>query len=108
LELFPKQFEPPENKALYDPNVVAGPNPNQLRQRAVSKPTAKEGGVYLKPMEGKTKIGSADDFSTRYGKDAIDGIEVEIPQTRFGPPPGVDDSSYPWNPKAQRRFDEEL
>jgi hypothetical protein len=65
------------------------------------------GGVYLKPHLGKTKIGSTDDFMGRYGSNAREGIEVEIPQTRNGPPAGVDDSAYPWTARAQRRFDEE-
>ena len=90
-----------------DLNLVPGPNPNGLRQRAVDSPTSGEGGVYLKPQDGKTKIGSTIDFHDRYGANANNGIEVEIPQTRNGPPAGVDDSLYPWNPRAQRRFDEE-
>ena len=87
--------------------AVPGPNPNGLRQRVVESPTAGEGGVYLKPHQGKTKIGSTDDFKQRYGENADDGIEVEIPQTRTSPPPGVDDSKYPWSGGRQRRFDEE-
>jgi hypothetical protein len=90
----------------YDPNLVPGPNPNGLRQRAVTSPTAGEGGVYLRPEGGKTKIGSTGDFQERYGPRAPDGIEVEIPQTRQGPPSGVADSAYPWTARAQRRFDE--
>jgi hypothetical protein len=86
---------------------VGGPNPNGLRQRAVTGPTPREGGVYLKSEGGSTKVGSADDFAGRYGRSATDGIEVEIPQTRFGKPLGVDDSAYPWTPRGQRRFDEE-
>jgi RHS repeat-associated protein len=89
----------------YDPNQVAGPNPNGLQQRVVSSPTAGEGGVYLKPEAGRTKVGSTGDFRGRYGPNG--NIEVEIPQTRTGPPPGVDDSAYPWSARAQRRFDEE-
>jgi hypothetical protein len=63
--------------------------------------------VYLKPEAGRTKTGSTNDFQKRYGKSPPDGIEVEIPQTRTGPPPGVDDSAHPWNAREQRRFDEE-
>jgi hypothetical protein len=91
----------------YDPNLVAGANPNGLRQRVVTSPTAGEGGVYLKPEAGRTKVGSTDDFLGRYPANVPNGIEVEIPQTRFGPPQGVDDSAYPWTAGAQRRFDEE-
>jgi hypothetical protein len=87
--------------------LVPGPNPNGLRQRTVTSPTPGEGGVYLKPQGGRTKIGSTGDFEGRYGANAKPGIEVEIPQTRNGPPAGVDDSAYPWSARAQRRFDEE-
>ncbi|MBX9681170.1 MAG: HINT domain-containing protein [Gemmataceae bacterium] len=87
--------------------LVGGPNPNKLRQRVVSTPTAGEGGVYLKPHDGKTKVGSAADFRARYGAKAPDGIEVEIRQTRSSKPAGVDDREYPWTPRRQRRFDEE-
>ena len=73
----------------------------------MTSPTAGQGGVYLKPQAGQTKIGSTSDFQGRYGPNAPDGIEVEIPQTKSGPPPGVDDSAYPWSARAQRRFDEE-
>lgn len=91
----------------YDPNRVPGPNPNNLRQRAVETPTAGEGGVYLKPKKGKTKIGSTGDYRKRYGPDDPNGIEVEIPLTRTGPPDGIDDSDYQWTEERQRRFDEE-
>jgi hypothetical protein len=91
---------------------VGGPNPNGLRMRAVDKPTVGEGGVYLKVEGGKTKTGSTGEFRSRYGVAAENGIEVEIPQTRFekakdakGVP--YDDSAYPWSPEYQRRFDEE-
>ena len=63
--------------------------------------------MYLKREGGKTKTGSTVEFRSRYGAAAEDGIEVEIPQTRTAKPAGVDDSAYPWNPRSQRRFDEE-
>ncbi len=102
-----RQTCPTPRGANYDPNLVPGPNPNGLRQRVVTSPTSGEGGVYLKPERGRTKIGSTGDFRTRYGPNAPDGIEVEIPQTRTGLPAGVDDSAYPWDARFQRRFDEE-
>ncbi len=89
----------------YDVGRVPGPNPNNLRQRVVTAPTAGEGGVYLKPQSGRTKIGSTNDFRGRYGATAPDGIEVEIPLTRTGP--AADDSAYRWTARRQRRFDEE-
>jgi hypothetical protein len=89
---------------------VGGPNPNGLRQRVVSGPTPGGAGVYLKteptgPNTRLTKIGSADDFAERYGRNATNPIEVEIPQTRMGP--AADDSAYTWTAKRQLRFDEE-
>ncbi|NLX96620.1 MAG: hypothetical protein GXY83_10625 [Rhodopirellula sp.] len=90
---------------VYDAGRVPGPNPNNLRQRAVVSPTAGEGGVYLKPQGGRTKVGSTGDFQGRYGANSPGGIEVEIPQSRFGP--AADDSAYRWTPRRQRRFDEE-
>ena len=89
----------------YEPNFVAGPNPNALQQRVVISPTAGEGGVYLKSQAGKTKVGSTGDFRGRYGPNG--GIEVEIPQTRTAPLSGVDDSAYPCTRERQLRFDEE-
>jgi RHS repeat-associated protein len=89
----------------YDVQSVPGPNPNNLQQRAVTTPTTGEGGVYLKPENGRTKVGSTDDFRLRYGAKAKNGIEVEIPQTRKGP--AADDSAYQWTERRQRRFDEE-
>ncbi len=85
--------------------IVPGPNPNGLQMRVVSSPTPGEGGAYLKPEGGKTKIGSTGDFKGRYGPNG--GIVIEIPQTRNGPPAGVDDSMYRWTERRQRRFDEE-
>jgi len=96
---------PPSGGVFYDAGRVAGPNPNNLRQRIVTGPTRGEGGAYLKPEAGRTKVGSTGDYYERYGPNG--GIEVEIPQTRTGPTPGVDDSAYPWSARAQRRFDEE-
>lgn len=91
----------------YDANRVPGPNPNDLRRRHVDTPTPGQDGVYEKPEGGKTKIGSTSDYAKRYAANAPDGIEVEIPRTRSGPPSGVDDSEYRWTPERQRRFDEE-
>ncbi|MCA8988943.1 MAG: hypothetical protein KDA78_14950, partial [Planctomycetaceae bacterium] len=45
----------------------------------VTSPTAGEGGVYIKPHGGRTKVGSTGDFEGRYGPNAKPGIEVEIP-----------------------------
>ena len=89
----------------YDAGRVPGPNPNNLRQRAVTTPTAGGGGVYLKPQVGRTKIGSTNDFRGRYGANAPDGIEVEIPLTRTHA--AAEDSAYRWSARRQRRFDEE-
>ena len=89
----------------YDANKVPGPNPNGLMQRAVTEPTVGKGGVYLKPQDGKTKVGSTGDFRIRYGAAEQNGIEVEIPLTRTGP--AADDSLYTWTARRQRRFDEE-
>jgi hypothetical protein len=97
----------------YDPNLVPGPNPNGLRAYPVDTPS--DGvGVYLKPHDGKTKVGSTgrgdSTFANRYSPNNPEGggpIQVEIPQTRNGPPAGVDDSEYKWTPSRQRRFDEE-
>ena len=61
----------------------------------------------MKPEGGRTKTGSTNNYADRYGRNAADGIEVEIPQTRFSKPAGVDDKAYPWSGRAQRRFDEE-
>ena len=89
----------------YDALRVPGPNPNSLRQRVVTSPTAGEGGVYLKPQGDRVKIGSTADFRARYGPNAPDGIEVEIPRTRTAP--AADDSAYRWTARRQARFDEE-
>lgn len=70
-------------------------------------------GVYLKPHDGKTKVGSTggtNTYRTRYTLTNPEGggpVEVEIPQTRFSKPAGVDDSAYEWSSARQRRFDEE-
>ncbi|MBX9624136.1 MAG: AbrB/MazE/SpoVT family DNA-binding domain-containing protein [Gemmataceae bacterium] len=93
----------------YDPLQVPGPNPNNLRMRVVAEPTDGQG-VYLKPHQGKTKVGSTGGtktFRTRYNLKDGDKIEVEIDQTRFRKPDGVDDSEYTWSDARQRRFDEE-
>ena len=90
----------------YDAGRVPGPNPNNLGQRVVTWPTRGQGGAYYKPQGGKTKAGSATDFYKRYGPNDPEGIQVEVPQTRHGPPPGVDNADY-WTPERQRRFDEE-
>jgi len=95
----------PSRGVDYDAGRLAGPNPNKLRQRVVSSPTAGEGGVYLKPQGGRTKIGSTNDFRGRYGPSAPDGIEVEVPLTRRGP--AAEDSAYRWTARRQARFDEE-
>jgi hypothetical protein len=88
---------------------VGGPNPNGLRMRVVDGPTRGEGGVYLKPLEGRTKIGSTDDFYGRTMKEKghyiTEPIEVEIVRRRNGP--AENDSRYPWDPRRQARFDEE-
>jgi hypothetical protein len=95
-------------------NYVSGPNPNKLIANRVSgKPTNSEG-VYIKLHDGKVKTGMAggkDPFNRRYNVTAPEGgasIEIEILQTRYTPPQGLssEDTTY-WNPKRQRRFDEE-
>jgi RHS repeat-associated protein len=78
--------------------------PNNLVSREVNGGTPGEGGVYQFPIADKTKTGSTGDYGTRYSDDRI---QREFPQTRFGPPEGVDDSAYPWTDRRQRRFDEE-
>ncbi len=104
-------FRPLAKPALqsvhYDTSLIPGPNPNKLRQRVVTTPTSGQGGVYLKPQNGKLKIGSTKDFKGRYGKKEPEPIQIEILQTRDRKPRGVNDQEYPWTPRKQRRFDEE-
>ena len=87
----------------YDAGRVPGPNPNNLGQRVVTWPTRGQGGAYYKPQGGKTKAGSATDFYKRYGPNDPEGIQVEVPQTRHGPPPGVDNADY-WTPRAPTKI----
>ena len=46
-----------ESVSSYDPFLVAGPNPNNLRMNLVDSPTTGVG-VYIKPHIGRTKVGS--------------------------------------------------
>ena len=97
----------------YDPFMVPGPNPNNLRMKIVD-PVAGPGkgvGVYIKPHFGKTKVGMVGESKTfryRYSNKSPEGgggIEIEISQTRFVK--AADDSAYKWTARRQRRFDEE-
>ena len=97
----------------YDPFMVPGPNPNNLRMKIVD-PVAGPGkgvGVYIKPHFGKTKVGMVGESKTfryRYSNKSPEGgggIEIEISQTRFVK--AADDSAYKWTARRQRLFDEE-
>ena len=89
---------------VLNPHFTPDPvGPNKLMPRIVTEPSAGEGGVYAFLKDGKVKTGSTADFRGRYGPR---NIELEYPQTRFGP--AADDAAYRWTPRRQRRFDEEF
>src|SRR5262249_35062887 len=92
---------------------VPGPNPNNLVAKRVDPaegPTAGGEGVYIKPHEGKIKVGSTDDFRYRYTLDPPEGggiIAFEIRRTKTGPPSGLSaEEAVLWTARRQRRFDE--